>query len=72
MRNVSRYSALGGAALLAAALLLFPSMAPNPYVLSAGIVVLNYAVLATSWNFVGGFTGYISLGQGAFLGLGGS
>ena len=44
---------------------------PNPYILSAGIVVLNYAVLSTSWNFVGGFTGYISLGHGALAGLGG-
>ncbi|MQA27586.1 MAG: branched-chain amino acid ABC transporter permease [Micromonosporaceae bacterium] len=46
-------------------------MAPNPYYLSAGIVVLSYAVLATSWNFVGGLTGYISLGHGALAGLGG-
>jgi branched-chain amino acid transport system permease protein len=58
-------------AILAAALLSFPSLAPNPYILSAGIVVLNYAVLSTSWNFVGGFTGYISLGHGALAGLGG-
>ena len=34
-------------------------------------MVLNYAVLSTSWNFVGGFTGYISLGHGALAGLGG-
>ena len=58
-------------AVLAAALLSFPGLAPNPYILSAGIVVLNYAVLSTSWNFVGGFTGYISLGHGALAGLGG-
>ncbi|MBE1491617.1 branched-chain amino acid ABC transporter permease [Plantactinospora soyae] len=56
---------------LAAAVLSFPALAPNPYILSAGIVVLNYAVLSTSWNFVGGFTGYISLGHGALAGLGG-
>ncbi|MEU8820778.1 branched-chain amino acid ABC transporter permease [Actinoplanes sp. NPDC048796] len=58
-------------ALLAAAILVFPSVAPNPYILSSGVLVLNYAVLATSWNFVGGFTGYISLGHGALAGLGG-
>ena len=58
-------------AILAAGLLSFPGLAPNPYILSAGIVVLNYAVLSTSWNFVGGFTGYISLGHGALAGLGG-
>ncbi|MGC5022400.1 branched-chain amino acid ABC transporter permease [Micromonospora sp. DT47] len=57
--------------LAGAVLLSFPSLAPNPYILSAGIVVLNYAVLSTSWNFVGGFTGYISLGHGALAGLGG-
>lgn len=54
----------------AVALLTFPNWAANPYVLSAGIVVLNYAVLSTSWNFVGGFTGYISLGHAAWFGLG--
>jgi branched-chain amino acid transport system permease protein len=54
----------------AVALLTFPSWAANPYILSAGIVVLNYAVLSTSWNFVGGFTGYISLGHAAWFGLG--
>lgn len=60
-----------GLVVLAAAILTFPSLAPNPYILSAGIVVLNFAVLATSWNFVGGFTGYISLGHGALAGMGG-
>ncbi|MEU8299947.1 branched-chain amino acid ABC transporter permease [Micromonospora sp. NPDC048909] len=55
---------------LVAVALSFPSLAPNPYILSAGIVVVNYAVLSTSWNFVGGFTGYISLGHGALAGLG--
>ena len=67
MRNASKFIPL---VVLAAALLAFPSLAPNPYILSAGIVVLNYAVLSTSWNFVGGFTGYISLGHGALAGLG--
>jgi branched-chain amino acid transport system permease protein len=55
---------------VAAVVLAFPSWAPDPYVLSAGVVILNYAVLATSWNFVGGFTGYISLGHAAYFGLG--
>jgi branched-chain amino acid transport system permease protein len=67
LRNASKFIPL---VVLAAALLAFPSLAPNPYILSAGIVVLNYAVLSTSWNFVGGFTGYISLGHGALAGLG--
>ena len=47
----------------AALILSFPELAPNPYILSAGVVVASYAALATSWNFVGGFTGYMSLGH---------
>lgn len=54
----------------AALVLSFPLVSPNPYILSAGVIVLNYAVLATGWNFVGGFTGYISLGHAAYFGLG--
>ena len=54
----------------AALVLSFPLVSPNPYILSAGVVVLNYAVTATGWNFVGGFTGYISLGHAAYFGLG--
>ncbi|MGS2618847.1 branched-chain amino acid ABC transporter permease [Micromonospora sp. LZ34] len=70
-RRVGRIAQLVAILALAAAVLSFPSLAPNPYILSAGVVVLNYAVLSTSWNFVGGFTGYISLGHGALAGLGG-
>jgi branched-chain amino acid transport system permease protein len=54
----------------AALILSFPELAPNPYILSAGVVVASYAVLATAWNFVGGFTGYMSLGHVAYFGLG--
>lgn len=71
MRSGSeRVLKLAALAVGAGLVLSFPAMAPNPYILSAGIVVLNYAVLSTSWNFVGGFTGYISLGHGALAGLG--
>lgn len=59
-----------GVVLLAAAVLSFPSVAANPFILSVGVVIMSYAVLATSWNFVGGFTGYISLGHAAYSGLG--
>ena len=65
-----RYVHLGVLLLAAAVALTFPSMAPSPYEITVGIAILNYAVLSTSWNFVGGFTGYVSLGHGAFAGLG--
>lgn len=71
LRTSDRWLPLGGAGLLVVAILVFPSLAPNPYILSTGVIVLNWAVLATSWNFVGGFTGYLSLGHGALAGLGG-
>jgi branched-chain amino acid transport system permease protein len=61
---------LAAIAVGAGLVLSFPALAANPYMLTVGIGILNYAVLATAWNFVGGFTGYISLGHGALSGLG--
>jgi branched-chain amino acid transport system permease protein len=61
---------LAAIAVGAALILSFPAVAGNPYMVTVGIGILNYAVLATAWNFVGGFTGYISLGHGALSGLG--
>ncbi|RSO02911.1 hypothetical protein DMH15_42740, partial [Streptomyces sp. WAC 06725] len=69
-RHTARLLRLGALLAGIAVALSFPSMAPSPYELTVGIAILNFAVLSTSWNFVGGFTGYISLGHGAFAGLG--
>ncbi|QFG70311.1 branched-chain amino acid ABC transporter permease [Ornithinimicrobium pratense] len=44
---------------------------PGPFIMSVGVVILSYACMATGWNFVGGFTGYMSLGHAAYTGLGG-
>src|SRR5690606_10391792 len=68
--GVSRLRPVLAIVVVVAVLALWPSVAPNAYMLSAGVVVLNYAVLATGWNIMGGFTGYISLGHVAFFGLG--
>src|SRR5204863_3913198 len=35
-----------------------------------GVLTLMYAALATAWNMFSGYSGYISLGQVAFFGLG--
>lgn len=59
------------AALAVVAALAVPSLAPDAFVLSVAVVIASYAALAVSWNFVGGFTGYISLGHAAYSGLGG-
>jgi branched-chain amino acid transport system permease protein len=45
-------------------------LVPNQYYFSAGYVVLQYVVLATAWNILGGYTGYVNFGTGAFFALG--
>lgn len=57
-------------AAVAVALLAYPWLAPNSYLKYAGALAIMYAALATSWNLVGGFIGYVSLGHAAFFGLG--
>jgi len=42
----------------------------SPYRMSFFISIFMYVVLAYSWNFISGYTGYISFGQIAFFGLG--
>ncbi|MEO8716307.1 MAG: branched-chain amino acid ABC transporter permease [Acetobacteraceae bacterium] len=42
----------------------------NSYVFFAGYVVLQYVVLATAWNMLGGYTGYVNFGTAGFFGLG--
>jgi branched-chain amino acid transport system permease protein len=40
------------------------------WVVNIGIFVVMYAALATAWNLLGGFSGYLSLGHVAFFGVG--
>jgi len=42
----------------------------NRYVYFASYVVLQYIVLSTAWNILGGYTGYVNFGTGAFFALG--
>src|SRR5271168_2185851 len=42
----------------------------NAYFYFAGYVVLQYIVLATAWNILGGYTGYVNFGIAAFIALG--
>jgi len=42
----------------------------NEYVFFAGYVVLTFVVLATAWNILGGYAGYVNFGPPAFFGLG--
>ncbi|MFZ3358607.1 MAG: branched-chain amino acid ABC transporter permease [Xanthobacteraceae bacterium] len=42
----------------------------NDYVFFAGYVVLQYVVLSTAWNILGGYCGYVNFGTAAFFALG--
>lgn len=61
---------VGGLGALVVVAIALPSMLGNSYLLSIAIVILNYALCATAWNFMGGLTGYISFGHAAFFGIG--
>src|ERR1700732_1876060 len=42
----------------------------NDYRFFAGYTVLQFVVLATAWNILGGYTGYVNFGTAAFFALG--
>jgi branched-chain amino acid transport system permease protein len=42
----------------------------SEYLFFAGYVVLQYIVLATAWNILGGYTGYVNFGSAAFFAIG--
>lgn len=42
----------------------------NPVIFSAGFVVLQFVVMATAWNILGGYAGYVNFGSAGFLAVG--
>src|SRR5256712_2313788 len=60
---------LVGLAVVGAGILL-AALRVNPYVYFAGYVILQYVVIATAWNILGGYAGYVNFGTPAFFGLG--
>jgi branched-chain amino acid transport system permease protein len=56
---------VAGAAIFAAAIGI-----GNDYIFFAGYVVLQYVVLSTAWNILGGYCGYVNFGTAAFFALG--
>ena len=63
-----------GALLVAVAVIglaiLLANFRVNPYAYFAGYVVLQYVVIATAWNMLGGYAGYVNFGTPAFFALG--
>jgi branched-chain amino acid transport system permease protein len=50
--------------------LLLTRVIHNQYYFFAAYVILQYVILATAWNILGGYTGYVNFGSAAFFGLG--
>ncbi len=67
MPNI-RFSFL--ALVVAAAVFAAARLVDNAYFFFAGYVVLQYIVLATAWNILGGYSGYVNFGIPAFFASG--
>jgi branched-chain amino acid transport system permease protein len=66
---VNRKFLLVGLAIVAVGLLI-TGVVENRYFYFATYVILQYVVLATAWNILGGYTGYVNFGTPAFFALG--
>jgi len=56
--------------LLLVGLFLVPVVITSPTLMQVFILIIFYAYLTSSWNFVGGFAGVLPLGHSAFVGIG--
>jgi branched-chain amino acid transport system permease protein len=68
MRRNGAILAVGLAVVLVGIML--ASLRVNPYFYFAGYVILQYVVIATAWNILGGYAGYVNFGTPAFFALG--
>ncbi len=55
---------------VAAALYVAFDMVGSDYLFFAGYTVLQYIVLATAWNILGGYCGYVNFGSAGFFAIG--
>ena len=55
---------------VAAAVFFGARLVNNDYVFFAGYTILQFIVLATAWNILGGYTGYVNFGSAAFFAMG--
>jgi len=68
MQGTGRTLLIGLAVVVAGVLL--ATLRINPYLYFAGYVILQYIVIATAWNILGGYAGYVNFGTPAFFALG--
>lgn len=52
-------------------LVFFPQTGANDSVLLTASTIFMWVILASSWNFISGFAGYVDFGHGVFYGIGG-
>jgi branched-chain amino acid transport system permease protein len=69
IRDARALKAVGLLLLLGIAVAL-PALAPDSATTSMAVFTVMYVGLATAWNIMGGYTGYISLGHAGFFGFG--
>jgi branched-chain amino acid transport system permease protein len=55
---------------LAAAVIAASTLFPSDYYYSAAYTVLQFVILATAWNILGGYAGYVNFGSAAFFAAG--
>jgi branched-chain amino acid transport system permease protein len=60
----------GALVLVVAVAVAFPRLGASPLVMTIAVFTLIFAIMASAWNILGGFTGYISLGHATFFGIG--
>jgi branched-chain amino acid transport system permease protein len=61
---------LAGAVLFALLAFALTRLVANEYFFFAAYVVLQFVVLATAWNILGGYAGYVNFGTSAFFAIG--
>jgi branched-chain amino acid transport system permease protein len=61
---------LVGAALVLALAATLPAVLKLEYYYVLGYTVLQFIIMATAWNILGGFAGYVNFGSGAFFAVG--
>jgi len=66
----TRVLTAGGLVLLVGLALALPAIAPDSATTNIAVFTMMYVGLATAWNIMGGYTGYISLGHAGFFGFG--
>ena len=61
---------LAGAAVALACAAMLPMLVQAEYYYVLGFTVMQLVIMATAWNILGGFAGYVNFGAGAFFAVG--